>query len=90
MADDHRELIRKVRRIACAAKRRGHAAYFHANSQDQPAAEVAYVQEWETAMNERHGWNIRNVRKNPSTYPDLSLLIIPSGAENLPIRSGRG
>ena len=82
MADDHRELIRKVRRIACVAKRRGHAAYFHANSQDQPAAEVAYVQEWETAMNEFHGWNIRNVRKNPGTYPDCMADFGPEGARN--------
>ena len=80
MANDRDELGKVVRGIASAARQRGHATWFHTSGKLKPAMEVYVVAEWAKVLNERHGWNIRDVRKNPDPYPDCLADFGPVGA----------
>lgn len=70
MGDERDKLGTAVKRIASAERRRGHATWFHASNEFQSAMEEFCSAEWAQVINRRHGWNIRNVRRNPDTYPD--------------------
>lgn len=70
MEDEMASVGSQLKRLARALQRRGHATYFHANSEFQPAMEMSTVADWAQVMNERRGWRIRNIRKNPDEYPD--------------------
>ncbi|MEJ2120023.1 MAG: hypothetical protein P8Z76_04800 [Alphaproteobacteria bacterium] len=80
MADDRDELGKTVKRIAATINRRGHATWFHTDNEFQDAGEKYSVAQWANVMNERHGWNIRAIRKNPRDYPDCLADFGPDGA----------
>jgi hypothetical protein len=82
---DRDEVGNALKRMASSDQQRGHATWFHTPSEFQSAKEEYIVAQWAQVMNERRGWHIREIRRNPSGYPDCLADFGPEAAKRLEV-----